>query len=441
MVAPSSHARPPFESYLDGLIHSWTKILATLGFTLIPLFFLLDVVTVPRELWVDFAVYRAVTTGFVLAQYAVLRLSRPTRNVYLHPYVFSAIVSAMIVAMTTRLGGFDSSYYAGLNLVIVAVNVLMPWRAVHTAANSALTIVMYLLANGLSDDRFLATNLINNLYFLGSMGVIAVAISYTKHALIAQEFRLRDDLKAARDALWGEMEMAKRIQMALVPSNRRLGKWDAAGLMQPAAEVGGDYYDFVQSSSGESWVAVGDVSGHGVDSGLVMMMTQTALLTAVNAAPGREPTDIFREVNRALRENISRLNAFRYVTLNVVRLDDEGFTFAGKHQDILVWRARTQAVEVVSNQGSWAGIIEDTFGANENTRVKVEPGDAVLFFTDGVTEAANAAGEMFGQERLVQAFAEVAEGPVHLAVSRIAEAVVAFRQRQDDDLTLVMLRR
>src|SRR5688572_3364946 len=107
-----------FDEYRDVLIHDWMKILAIAGVVLIPLFLLLDYVTMPTELLRRFAAYRAAATATSLAQYLILRSSKPSRFSFVHGYVLSFLVAGMIVWMTVDLGGFNSAYYAGLMLVI-----------------------------------------------------------------------------------------------------------------------------------------------------------------------------------------------------------------------------------------------------------------------------------------------------------------------------------
>lgn len=281
-----------------------------MGAILVPLFVILDWFTMPRELFARFAENRAIVTALVVVQYAVIRLTRPTRWSFLHGFAFTLIVGGMITWMTVDLGGFESTYYAGLNLVI-AVNFLLPWRAQYAAANSISTLVMYALVNGAFGGAFRGATLVNNLFFLGSMVVAAIATATTKFQLIENEFRARTDLldananlersraelKDARDALWGEMEVAKRIQTALLPQNRRVGAYDVAARMMPAAEVGGDYYDIVEAGEDRHWIAIGDVSGHGVESGLVMMMTQTSILSLVRENPQLTPAPRFETLS------------------------------------------------------------------------------------------------------------------------------------------------
>jgi serine phosphatase RsbU (regulator of sigma subunit) len=444
-----------FEEYREALVHSWSQTLAILAFTLNALFLLLDWVTMPPEVVERFALYRAVVVGAMLVQYFILRKTPPGPWSHVPGYATTALFAVEISWMTVELGGFDSPYYAGLNLVIVGVNLLLPWRALHSAVNGLVVIVTYVTLNLLYGGDSDSETVISNLYFLGSTAVVAVAISTVRHRLIQGEFQLRAELvqtnadldrsrvelKAARDALWGEMEVAKRIQTALLPQNRRVGAYDVAARMLPAAEVGGDYYDIIQAGEDRNWIAIGDVSGHGVESGLVMMMTQTSILSLVQENPRLTPAEVFNAVNGVLLENIQRLRASRYMTLNVVQLRDEGLTLAGKHQDVLVWRKAKGKVEHVSNEGCWIGIVEDTRQHVVDQVIAMEEGDVALFFTDGATEAMDARGEMFGEERLAAALARVADGPLDAGLETLFAEIAAFRAEQHDDVTLMLVRR
>lgn len=445
-----------FKAYRDGLVHDWMKIIAVLGVVLIPLFLLLDYVTMPRELLSRFAIYRGLATLTSLLQLLVLRATKPSKLSYAHGYAFNALVCGMIVQMTVDLGGFNSGYYVGLMLVIFPVNVLLPWRSYHSAVNGLVAVSIYLGANLLYGADFPVSALVNNLYFLLSSVVLIVAMSETRYRLIEREFglraeledtnvvleRSRAELKQARDRLWSEMEVAQRIQTSLLPKNRRLGPWELEASMSPAEEVGGDYYDFFETPHGERWLAIGDVSGHGVESGLVMMMTQTAIATLVNANPNRTPSDVLVHTNRVIRENVSRLGGHRYMTLNVIRLEDDRLVIAGKHQDFFVWRAQTNTVEVITNEGPWIGVVDDVRKSVEDQPLKLDVGDWVLLHTDGLTEAANPSGVMFGEAGLKRVLSEVAgKVPLREAVELIRARVEAYQRRQDDDVTIVMFRR
>jgi serine phosphatase RsbU (regulator of sigma subunit) len=343
--------------------------------------------------------------------------------------------------MTHDLGGFDSTYYAGLNLVMIAVCLLLPWEPVHSALNAALIVLMYVGINALSGNPFRAASVVNNLYFMLGTAVIAVSINYVKQRLIREEFYLRAELATARDALWGEMEVAKRIQTALLPDKDRVGGYVVAATMLPAEEVGGDYYDIIEAATGENWVAIGDVSGHGVESGLIMMMSQTSIFTTVNRTAGYKPATVLNLVNSVLKQNINRMGTDRYMTCCVIRLEHDKIVFAGKHQDLLLHRRRHKRTEFVPSKGTWIGILDEIGDYLSDSTVPVEDGDLILLYTDGLTEATSAKGEMYGELRLQRELDAIADKTPEEIVRALLHDVREHMATQRDDITIVARRR
>jgi phosphoserine phosphatase RsbU/P len=460
----AAHPTPPgltvaqatrqLQQYHDGLLHRWCGTAAMLGAVVMPLFLLLDWLMLPAAAFDRFLRYRAAVAGLLALQLLLIRFTRPSRLTFLHGYFFTLLAGGAISWTTVELGGFDSPYYAGLNLVI-ATNLFLPWRPLHATLTSVGTVVLYVVLGAVFGGPFHGAALANNLFYVGVTVLIAVVTASGKHQLIDDEWaartgllaanakleRSRAELKAARDALWGEMAVAQRIQTALLPEDGWVGGFQVAARMIPAAEVGGDYYDIVDAGRGRPWLAIGDVSGHGVESGLVMMMVQTGILSLVREDPDRTPAEVFRLVNGALWQNVSRMRSSRYMTLNVVRLEQAGFTLAGKHQDVLVWR-HGRGVEVVANQGTWIGLVADAGPRAVDQFVPMGPGDLALFFTDGATEAQGKGGELYGEERLAAALTRVAGLPLHEALASLLAGIAAFRAgEQDDDVTLLLVRR
>jgi len=430
-----------FDQFLYRIIHDWLKTLTILVITLVPLFLILDYFIVPKDLLGQVGIYRAIATFSVIIQYVIIRLTKPNPLSYLHGYIVSIIVGGVIVLMTRDLGGFNSSYYAGLNLVIIGVNLLLPWRAKHSALNSGIIILMYILTNLIEVSDFRANQLINNLFFLCATSVIAVSINYVKHMLIKKEFYLMCELKTARDSIWSEMELAKRIQTALLPDKQKIKGYDIAATMIPASEVGGDYYDIIETPKGDKWVTIGDVSGHGVDSGLIMMMAQTSILSKVNNNGSCGPAELLSSINGIVRENISRLGSDHYMTMMAIRLNQSEMTIAGKHQDLIIYRAALNKIENVTIPGTWLGITDDIKESLTEITVEINTGDIVLLFTDGMTEATNAAGEMFDQTGLEQALSKYADLPVRKLRDKIIEEVMSYQTKQSDDMTLVVIKK
>lgn len=432
-----------FKPYLNAIIHSWLRILTVLGFTLVPLFFVLDIFIIPKEhadLLPRFALYRTICTAIIVGQFIMIRLTKPSNFSFLHGYFFTINVSLVIVLMTRDLGGFNAPYYAGLNLVIIAVNMLLPWHAIHSAVNGLITVGMYVVVNALFGGPFAENLLINNLYFMVGTVIIAASINWVKHILIKKEFHGRQELRLARDALWGEMEIAKRIQTALLPPNTGVSGYEIAAVMVPADEVGGDYYDILDFGD-KKWITIGDVSGHGVESGLIMMMTQTSVKSMVSQNPMASPAAVLSHVNTVLKENISRLGADRYMTISALSLNGKKVTVAGKHQDIFIYRKKKKAIETVKTEGAWIGILDDITDFLKDQELQIDTGDIILLFTDGITEAENKDGSMFGEDRLNGCLNQYSHLPVGEIMNNILRDVTVFQERQADDLTLVIIKK
>lgn len=430
-----------FQDYLNDILHDWLRTLTALACALVPAFAVLDYFTMPADLLFRFGLYRLGLFLLLAIQLVMVRNTKPSSKSHYHGYLATVTIAAVISQMTVDLGGFDSRYYAGLTLVIMGVNLLLPWRALHSAVNSSLVISIYLYLNLTARADFDPANLINNLFFLLSTAIIALFINHLRYNQVKNEFGLLLELRDTRDALWSEMELAKRIQTALLPGSRRVGGLDLAAAMIPAREVGGDYHDLIQGPEDRIWIAVGDVSGHGVDAGLVMMMAQTSVRSLVGNLPQAVPSQVLASVNSVLRENISRLGRDHYMTMTLLCLDGDRLVFAGKHQDLILLRRASGKAELIATQGTWLGISDNIKGYLEDGEVVLESGDLILLFTDGVTEAVDSGGEMFGPERIKTALESLAGLPFSEIPKAIIKEVVDFQAEQSDDMTLVLLRK
>lgn len=431
----------PFQIFQQQLIHSWSLTLAALAFILVPLFFILDYFTMPKHLLFKFANYRLIATAIPLIQYYILKKTQPGQLSSIHGYIVSLVVGGVIAVMTVDLGGFDSGYYAGLILVIIGVNLLLPWGAAHSAANGSMLIIAYITLNLIFPNSYRVELLVNNLFFMTGTVVIAVSINHVRFQLIKQEFNLRSELRKARDAIWSEMELAKKIQTIILPKNIRLGNYQMAAVMTPADEVGGDYYDFFETETGQKWVTIGDVSGHGVDSGLIMTMTQTSIFSVLNRTYDLTPSEMLDHVNSVIRKNLSRLDVKRYMTLCAIKLCEKKIITAGKHQDILIFRCCDQSVQTITTSGTWIGIVDDLGSFMTDQEITIFKGDIILLYTDGATEATAEDGEMFGEERLIDSFKRYSALPPENMVGYILKEIMDFQRKQDDDITLLAIKK
>ena len=264
----------------------------------------------------------------------------------------------------------------------------------------------------------------------------------------------RNDIHLARvmaekvkNSLWGEMEIAKKIQTVLLPEKPYIPGYEISAHMFPSDEVGGDYYDFFEIN-GRYWIAIGDVAGHGVSAGLVMMMIQTSIRMALIQQPDLTPAQLLTILNRVLSERIRLFGEDKYMTITVFSYEANGlFHFSGLHQDILIYRARTGEVEFVESNGLWLGFGEDLMRSTDDYHFILERGDAFILYTDGITEARLKGCssreidniEMFGAERLKQTLRRLGHLSPHEISSGILKELTNFDCH--DDVTLIVCKR
>jgi len=203
--------------------------------------------------------------------------------------------------------------------------------------------------------------------------------------------------------------------------------------------VGGDYYDVIHVD-GHDWFLIGDVSGHGVTAGLIMMMVQTAIHVALTHNPGMPPEKLLTLINRTIHSNIHKLGGQKYMTLTVFASHKDGlFSFAGAHLPLIYYRSATDQVEVTETPGVWIGLIQDIQGKNRDTEFRMAENDVLLLYTDGITESRRTGGGRYTQDDLVHSFSQVvAASPLEICDSIRAEM---SGLELDDDVTIFVIKR
>lgn len=251
------------------------------------------------------------------------------------------------------------------------------------------------------------------------------------------------DLQQTRDALWGEMQVAKKIQSVLLPKDPVMRGYEIAAIMVPAEEIGGDYYDVIHVE-GRDWIVIGDVSGHGIPAGLIMMMVQTAIKTTLHQSPDIPPSQLLERINVTITQNVRQLQEDKYMTITVFACHENGFfRFSGLHQDIMVYRKNAKAVHLIETRGMWIGVEENIKGMFKNDDIHLDPGDIMMIYTDGVTEAIlkESAGNasMFGEEKLKQILRDRGEEKAEIIKCAIMDALEQYRCA--DDTTFLVIKR
>jgi phosphoserine phosphatase RsbU/P len=246
---------------------------------------------------------------------------------------------------------------------------------------------------------------------------------------------------AERARLEGEMRLAARIQSSILPRASRAPGYRIAAVMHPAAEVGGDYFDVLPFDTG-CWIGIGDVVGHGFDTGVIMLMIQAMVASATCQRPNASPGEIWRTVNSVLYQNVrQRLMRDEHATLTLLRCEQDGrVVHCGAHEDLLVYRSVTRTIERFRSGGIWVGITPAADDAQvEENELTLGPGDVLLLYTDGVTEAMDSGGQLFGVERLAALLQELGDAPVEQIQTHVMAAVQRWAPTLADDRTLVVV--
>jgi hypothetical protein len=247
---------------------------------------------------------------------------------------------------------------------------------------------------------------------------------------------------AKKQRLEKELEIGARIQTCLLPGAIEIDGLEVAARMTPASEVGGDYYDAFPVPGG-AFIGIGDVAGHGLTSGLVMLMVQSVVGALGRRYPDAAPRDIVSALNAVLFDNIRhRLQNKEHVTFTLFRYFGGGrFTFAGAHEELLVYRKRTAQIEFIPTPGTWLGAMQDVSKFTTDSTLQLEDGDLLVLYTDGVTEAMDASRTQFGLERLADLVRERAEASVDVLCNEIQSCVIDWcNHTPEDDVTLLIAR-
>jgi DNA-binding LacI/PurR family transcriptional regulator/serine phosphatase RsbU (regulator of sigma subunit) len=244
---------------------------------------------------------------------------------------------------------------------------------------------------------------------------------------------------AERMRLEQEMELASRIQTSILPRDLRIDGLEIAAAMHPASEVGGDYYDVFPVEDG-CWIGIGDVAGHGLSTGMVMLMIQSGFGTIGRQNPRARPSQLLPFLNDVIYDNVRvRLSHDEHATLSLLRYHRNGvLRFAGAHEDIVIYRQRTGACEIVPTPGPWLGACRNVVAAAIDSAIRLEDGDVVVLYTDGVIEAMSAKKEQFGIGRLCNELVGVHDRPVIAIRDHLMSSAADFMARQDDDMSILV---
>ena len=255
---------------------------------------------------------------------------------------------------------------------------------------------------------------------------------------------LNDKLKQENLRMGAELDVARQLQQMVLPKPEELEAIegiDIAGYMDPADEVGGDYYD-VLHTDGLVTIGIGDVIGHGLESGIVMLMTQTVVRT-LQEIRETDPVRFLDTLNRTIYKNVQRMNSDKSLTLVILNYSGGRVSISGQHEETIVVRSGGYIERIdTMDLGLPIGIDDDIIDFIDHMTIELQSGDGIVLYTDGIPEAFNLNKEQYSVERLC----EVISQNWGLTAQEIKEAVIKDvrnfigEQKVFDDITLLVFK-
>ncbi len=251
-------------------------------------------------------------------------------------------------------------------------------------------------------------------------------------------------MTAEREKAQAELDVATHIQMDALPDNFEevavKAKCDIYGSMKPAKEVGGDFYDFFMTDDGRLCIVIADVSGKGVPGALFMMISK--VLLKQRAMAGGSPSEIFFDVNNQLcADNKEMLFVTAWIGMMDLATGEVSYCNAGHENAVILTGGKgTLAGETVNDPP--LALAEDF--TYEEKKLKLNPGDGLFVYTDGVAEAKGADDERYGLERMIRILEGCDSGASCMEVIGTMEKdmdVFVDNKEPFDDVTMLMIRR
>jgi sigma-B regulation protein RsbU (phosphoserine phosphatase) len=255
---------------------------------------------------------------------------------------------------------------------------------------------------------------------------------------------LNEKLKGENLRLGAELDIARQVQMMVLPKLAELSAiplLDISSYMEPADEVGGDYYDVLQSDA-RIKIGIGDVTGHGLESGVLMLMVQS-VARALQERGEDDPKQFLSVLNQAIYKNIERTETGKHLSLSFIDYADDTLTLTGQHEEALIIR-KTGEVERIDtiDLGFPVGLEFDISPFVASKTLPFDRDDILVLHTDGVTEAEAPNGELFGFDRLRESAMRHRTGNADSIKRGIINDLMAHigTQKIHDDITLVVVR-
>ncbi|MEG5062842.1 SpoIIE family protein phosphatase [Microcoleus sp. B3-A4] len=255
---------------------------------------------------------------------------------------------------------------------------------------------------------------------------------------------LNERLKEDNLRMGTELDIVRQMQQMILPNAEELKieGLDIAAYMEAADEVGGDYYD-VLNTDGVVTLGIGDVTGHGLESGILMLMAQTAVRT-LKEIRETDPVRFLDALNRTLYKNVQRMKSEKSLTLAILNYSQGRVSISGQHEETIIVRNGGQVERIDTMDLGFPIALEDDIAEFiSQISIELELGEGIVLYTDGIPEAYDIKKKQYG----VEPMCEVISKNWHLSAQEIKQAVIddvrrhIGNQKVFDDITLLVLKR
>ncbi len=386
----------------------------------------------PLRIFLQQALYLAIAAGVYAIFWAVTGQAPSLSVTLVYSFFLGNFTTLVLEQMRIPGATRESSWYWPLNLILLL--------AVTAIAVTLATLVVFLVSGTPGGfQQFLSTGwkfpAVANLIF----GMAFFIHQATRCRLEDRNRQLEQTIElkvAERELDAEELKQAREIQQGLLPKDLpQLSEFEIAGAWEPASLVGGDYYDVIKLGKDKLAICIADVVGKGISAALLMANVQAAVRAFATATAS--PAYVCSRINSVLCANIA---TGKFVTLFYGVLDARSrilqYTNAGHLRPILI--GNDGNVKRLENGGALLGVFPDW--EYEDSTVELDPGDLLMAFTDGITEAMDADGEEFGEERLIQVARKTGEQSMEDLKAQLLGSVQEFCNfRMRDDATLILI--
>ncbi|MBI5754819.1 PP2C family protein-serine/threonine phosphatase [Candidatus Peregrinibacteria bacterium] len=350
----------------------------------------------------------------------------------------ATLLAMFVIFATTAIGiFFVKPLYQSLLiehvLIIVAITILF-----------SLLLCLYFIIDPLNgillEVRALLTGRKYNKIFTQRIDEIGIVAHFFNEVTGSLE-RVSHDIRDQR-RMSAELDIASKIQKDILPKEApAIFGLTVLAKTRSAAEIGGDSFDFINGEQ-NTFIYLGDVTGHGVPSGLVMMMVDTLIHTFADIHDKAD--HILIDTNKYLKPRLSNTMFMTMVMFRWNHMARKMYVAGAGHENILVYRQAEHACRVERTGGIALGMVPDISKIAVEREISFEADDLLVIYSDGITEAKNISGEMFGLERLRAIVESCGEDGLSLTQSfqRLSDAFAHFTNKhvQEDDMSIIFMK-